>query len=125
MSYLDQARAHLSASALGLDADPIGSFQLAYDAARKALASLLLAQGLRPSSTGGHLTVYDATMAQFGNGMGDVIRPFGSMRRLRNSSEYPSIDTPVADADDARHAQDSARAMVDGATRLIVQLPVY
>ena len=87
--YLQQARAHLQVSVANTDQDPIGSFQLAYDAARKALASLLLVQGLRPTSTGGHIAVYDAVMAQFGRGMGDVIRPFSSMRRLRNSSEYP------------------------------------
>ena len=124
-SYLEQARAHLVVSTQSVEIDPIGSFQLAYDAARKALASLLLVQGLRPTSAGGHIAVYDAVIAQFGQGMGQVIRPFTSMRRLRNSSEYPSLDDPVAHADDATRAQVQAQAMVEAAARVIDQLPVY
>lgn len=124
-SYLDQPRAHIEASVLSVDKDPIGSFQLAYDAARKALASLLLIQGLRPTSAGGHIAVYDAVMAQFGKGMGDVIRPFTSLRRLRNSSEYPSLEDPVAGTEDAHRAQAQATAMVDAAARVIDALPVY
>lgn len=124
-SYLDQARAHLDVSVSSVGKDPIGSFQLAYDAARKALASLLLAQGLRPTAGGGHIAVYDATMAQFGSVIGDVIRPFASMRRLRNSSEYPSLDDPVANADDAQRGHAQASSIVDAASRIVDQLPVY
>lgn len=124
-SYIDQARRHLRTSVQSVDTDPIGSFQLAYDAARKALASLLLVQGLRPTSAGGHVGVFDAVMAQFGNVLGGVIQPFASMRRLRNSSEYPSLEKPVANGDDARRAQVEAEAMIDAAARLIDELPVY
>lgn len=124
-SYLDQARAHLEVSEASVDKDPIGSFQLAYDAARKALASLLLVQGLRPTSAGGHIAVYEAVMAQFGKGMGEVIRPFTSMRRLRNSSEYPSLEDPVANSEDAQRAQVQANGMLDAAARVIDRLPVY
>jgi hypothetical protein len=125
-SYLDQSRAHLDVSEANVERDPIGSFQLAYDAARKALASLLLMQGLRPTSSGGHIAVYDAVLAQFGTGvMTETIRPFASMRRLRNTTEYPSLDQPVATDDDARRAQAQARAMLEMSERLIDQLPVY
>lgn len=99
--------------------------QPAYDAARKSLAPLLVIQGLRPTSGGGHIALNDAVIAQFGRGMGDVIRPFGSMRRLRNTSEYPSIDQPVASADDARRAADQAQAMLDAVRRVIDELPRY
>lgn len=74
---------------------------------------------------GGHIAVFDAVMAQFGNVLGDVIRPFASMRRLRNSSEYPSLEDPVANGDDAMRAQVEAEAMIDAAARLIDQLPVH
>ncbi len=47
--YLEQARAHLRTSTAALGTDPVGEFQLAYDAARKALAALLVTQGLRPT----------------------------------------------------------------------------
>jgi hypothetical protein len=125
-SYLDQARAHLGVSESNTECDPIGSFQLAYDAARKALASLLLMQGLRPTSRGGHIAVYDAVLAQFGSGvMAETIRPFTSLRRLRNTTEYPSLDQPIANGDDAERAQAQAQAMLDMSLRLIDQLPVY
>lgn len=125
-SYLDQARAHVEVSETSVDRDPVGSFQLAYDAARKALASLLLVQGLRPTSTGGHIAVYDAVLAQFGDGvLGNIIRPFATLRRLRNTTEYPSLDQPIATDEDARRAQVQARAMIDMSAKLIDQLPVY
>lgn len=89
------------------------------------MASLLLVQGLRPTAAGGHIAVYEAVMAQFGKGMGEVIRPFTSMRRLRNSSEYPSLEDPVANSEDAQRAQVQANGMLDAAARVIGQLPVY
>lgn len=124
-AYLDQARAHVAASMASIAADPIGSFQLAYDGARKALASLLLMQGIRPTGTGGHIAVYDAVKAQFGNVMGPAIRAFPSMRRLRNSSEHPSLERPIANADDASRAQTDAVHMIEAAAKIIDHLPVY
>lgn len=124
-AYLEQARAHAAVSAQSIGIDPVGSFQLAYDAARKALASLLVVQGLRPTGVGGHIAVFDAIDAQFGSVIGGVIRPFTRMRRLRNSSEYPSLERPVATDDDARQAHVDAAAMIDAAARLIDRLPVY
>ena len=46
-SMLIQARAHLSVSAVVMNLDPQGAFTLTYDAARKALAAILVNQGLR------------------------------------------------------------------------------
>ncbi|SFS08720.1 HEPN domain-containing protein [Agrococcus baldri] len=123
--YLHQAQAHLGTASRNVEEDPVGAFQLAYDAARKALASLLLMQGLRPTASGGHIVVYDAVFAQFGSVLGDVIRPFGGMRRLRNSSEYPSVERPIASEDDAWDAIEHARAMVEAAWRLRKELPIY
>lgn len=123
--YLEQARAHLRTSTAVQGTDPVGEFQLAYDAARKALAALLVTQGLRPTHSGGHISVYDAIMAQFDPPLGDVFRPFGWMRPLRNDSEYPSVDKPVAAAADAHAGRTAASAMVDAATRLLDELPAY
>ena len=39
-SYVDQAQAHLRTSVNANGGDPVGEFQLAYDAARKAMAAL-------------------------------------------------------------------------------------
>ncbi len=124
-TYIDQARAHLRTSLLAAGSDPVGEFQLAYDAARKALAALLVTQGLRPTQLGGHISVYDAVLAQFEPPLGSVIRPFGWMRPLRNDSEYPSVEKPTARADDAEAGRRAAAAMVETAARLLDELPPY
>ncbi|MCS5718063.1 hypothetical protein N1027_07915 [Herbiconiux sp. CPCC 205763] len=123
--YLSQAYAHLRTSSAVAGSDPVGEFQLAYDAARKGLASLLVVQGLRPTSVGGHLVLYEAVLAQFDPPLGTVFRAFGWMRPLRNDSEYPSVDRPVASVDDAVAGREAAALIVDAAARLIGQLPPY
>lgn len=63
-----------------------------YDAARKALTAILENQGLRPTSSGGHLAVYHAVRAQLDPPMGTALRPFDRMRRRRRDAEYPPAD---------------------------------
>jgi hypothetical protein len=123
--YLAQSRAHLRTSTVVAGTDPVGEFQLAYDSARKALASLLIVQGLRPTSAGGHVALYEAVLAQFDPPLGSIVKNFGWMRPLRNDSEYPSLDRPVASVDDAVAGRAAAELMVDAAARLLDQLPPY
>lgn len=125
VEYVQQAKAHLVTSTSAAGNDPVGEFQLAYDAARKALASILINQGLRPTSSGGHVAVYDAVRAQLDPPLGDVFRPFGWMRPLRNDSEYPSPDRPVAGKEDAIEGRLAAVLMVEHAEKLFVLMPVY
>jgi hypothetical protein len=49
---LDEAERHLASARTVADDDPAGSYQLAHDAARKACAALLAAQGLRATPAG-------------------------------------------------------------------------
>ena len=76
---LAQARAHLALATAGssADLDPIGAYQLLYDASRKALAAVLENQGLRATSRGGHVAVLDAVRAQLDPPMGrrSALRP--------------------------------------------------
>ena len=123
--YLRQARAHLATSLLAAGTDPVGEFQLAYDAARKALASILINQGLRPTSSGGHIAVYEAVLAQLDPPLGDVFKPFGWMRPLRDDSEYPSPDRPVASGEDAVAGRAAAAPMIERAAKLLDLMPVY
>lgn len=123
--YVQQAKAHLATSTSAAGNDPVGEFQLAYDAARKALASILINQGLRPTSLGGHIVVYDAVLAQLDPPLGDDFKPFGWMRPLRNDSEYPSPDRPVAGNEDATEGRIAARLMVERAETLFDLMPVY
>lgn len=115
---LDAGR-HLATAATAESAgDLAGAYQLAYDALRKSAASLLAAQGLRPTSRGGHIAVQEAVNAQFGTTV-RVLRSFGRIRRARNSFEYPSSETPGPSSDDVRDAIEVA-SQVREAARIIL-----
>lgn len=123
--YIEHASRHLASSRLAVDLDPTGSFQLAYDASRKALAAVLENQGLRATSKGGHKVVEDALRAQLVPPLGTQMNNFGWMRTLRNASEYPSFDRPTAERNDALTAHGYAEEIIRVATRLLNEMPVY
>jgi len=64
---------------------------VAYDALhganRKALTAILLAQGLRPTRTGGHIAVYDAVHAQLEPPLGRDLATYHRVRRARNAGD--------------------------------------
>ena len=100
---LDLCDKHIAAAQVVLTTDPVGAVSLAYDASRKALAAMLLAQGLRPTRRGGHIAVTDAASAQL-DPPNRIGRQVDRIRRLRNDNEYPDVATPLAstsEADDA------------------------
>jgi len=116
---LEDGQRHLAtASAARSTGDPSGAYQLAYDALRKSAASLLEAQGLRPTSRGGHIAVQDAVIAQFGTSI-RALRSFSRLRRARNSFEYPSVDTPGPSQDDVEDAIRVAREINDAAGKIL------
>lgn len=120
-----QARKHLiSANEICAD-DPAGGYTLVYDAARKALTAVLENQGLRPTTHGGHLAVYEATRAQLEPPMGQVLRPFDRIRRQRHDVEYPPTDAPQIDADDVREDAAKAIAIVDLSERLLDEMSPF
>jgi hypothetical protein len=123
--YLSQAQAHLSTSSRAPGHDPVGEFHLAYDSARKAMAAILLNQGLRPTSGGGHVVVGDAILAQLDPPLGETFRPFRWMRPLRNDNEYPRPDRPTATAMDAEEGRRCAREMVAKAQELLDVMPTF
>jgi hypothetical protein len=99
-ALLDQAHQHLGSARAIAGADPVGAYQLLYDAARKALTAALENQGLRATSRGGHLAVRDAVSAQLDPPLGRVLRPFDRLRRRRNQAEYPSAEHPAVEPED-------------------------
>lgn len=105
--------------------DPAGAFTLAYDAARLALAAVLVNQGLRPRGEGAHAVLLDAAIAQLEPPRQTEIREFDWMRRLRNDTQYPNIDRPSASVDDVDQAVSAAWAIVDRAAQLIEAMPPY
>jgi HEPN domain-containing protein len=116
---LADARRHLAtASTAESTGDLSGAYQLAYDALRKSAASLLEAQGIRPTSRGGHIAVQDAVIAQFGTSI-RALRSFSRLRRARNSFEYPSTETPGPSEDDVKDAIRVAREVNDAADKVL------
>jgi hypothetical protein len=77
-------------------------------------------QGLRATTRGGHIAVIDAVKAQFNDRGGmEIFGRLHPLRRRRNRTEYPDLDSPGINGDDARQALETARAVVDAAKRLI------
>ena len=112
---LTEAQRHLAAATDIADQDPTGSFQLAYDAARKACSAPLAVQGLRPTTRRGHVAVEDVVRAQFD---GDF-HHFQRLRRKRRDSEYPDVGSPTTTVDDARDASATAEKILGAARRLM------
>lgn len=118
------AQRHLeSAAALRLD-DPEMGYAALYDAIRKSLTALLQAQGLRPTTAGGHLAVQHAVKAQFGASMGKLLRPVDRIRATRHAVEYLDeevhIDAESVDADLSK-----ARAIVDASLKAVGHMTVF
>jgi hypothetical protein len=122
---VDQARRHLASARDVCETDPEGGYVLGYDAARKALTAVLENQGLRPTSRGGHVAVYEAIRAQLDPPMGMVLRPFDRMRRQRHEVEYPPADAPALTEDDVREDLAKAAAIVDLAAGVLERMSPY
>jgi hypothetical protein len=122
---LDQARAHARSAAAIVESDAAGAYQLLYDAARKALVAVLENQGLRTTSRGGHIALFEVVMAQLDPPMGGVLRPFDRMRRRRNESEYPRQDRPSVGSDDVVRDLVKTDEIIDCAVRILDQMSPY
>lgn len=124
-AMLVQAELHLDSAKLLSATDAPGAFQLAYDAARKSLAAILANQGLRARGAGAHATLYQAVRAQLHPPLGPAIEAFDWMRRLRNATEYPDLDKPIADVSDVEEAIPAAQEIIAAARKVLDQMPVY
>jgi len=122
---LTHAHQHLKSAEAVIDIDPTGAYQLLYDAARKALGSVLENQGLRATSRGGHIAVIDAVTAQLDPPLGGVLRPFDRMRRRRNEAEYPMQDRPALSGEDVRRDLPKVQQIVELATRVLDEMSPY
>jgi HEPN domain len=120
-----QARAHLSSAARICAEDPAGGYAMTYDAARKALTAVLENQGLRPTTRGGHLAVYQAVRAQLSPPLGDILEPFDRMRRQRHEVEYPAIDAPELTGTDVREDIPKATKLIQVAAQVLDDMSPY
>lgn len=122
---LAQARQHVTSAEAIVTTDPTGSYQLLYDAARKALGAVLGNQGLRATSRGGHIAVVDALTAQLDPPLGAALRPFDRMRRRRNEAEYPTQGKPELTAEEVARDLAKVRQIMDLAARVLDQMSPY
>jgi hypothetical protein len=87
-ALLASAGRHVDSARRTVDTDPEAAYALAYDAARTSATALLAHQGLRPTTSGGHIAVVDAIRAQFPGVPG--LTSLDRLRRRRNQAEYPN-----------------------------------
>jgi HEPN domain-containing protein len=123
---IESARRRVATASTATVDDPEGSFALAYDAARKAATSLLAHQGLRPTTTGGHVVIVEVMNAQFPGIAG--LKSIDRLRRRRNQAEYPDPTNydPVT-TEEAVDAIKAAGECIEAAARLVAapQLGVF
>lgn len=122
---LGQARQHLDSAQAIAGVDPVGGYQLLYDAARKAMAAVLENQGLRATSRGGHIAVRDAVSAQLDPPLGAVLRPFDRLRRRRNQAEYPSAEHPGLETEDVERDLPKVGQIVELAAKVLDQMSPF
>jgi hypothetical protein len=123
--YLATASLRLRAVAAIRDIDPAGAFVLTYDAARLALAAVLVNQGLRPRGEGAHAVLLEVALAQLEPPRQAELREFAWMRRVRNDTQYPDLDRRSASPDDLAQAIPAVAAMIDRARALVDHMPPY
>jgi len=121
-ALLAQAHQHLGSARAITALDPVGAYQLLYDAARKALTAVLENQGLRATSRGGHLAVRDAVTAQLDPPLGRVLRPFDRLRRRRNQAEYPSAEHPAVEPEDVDRDVPKVEQVLEVAAKVLDQM---
>ena len=122
---LRQANQHLQAARAIVSIDPTGAYQLIYDAARKAFNAVLENQGLRGTSSGGHIAVREAVLAQLDPPLGKILRPFDRLRRRRNEAEYPSTDTPALSAADVENDIPKVEEIVSTVEKVLDQMSPF
>jgi hypothetical protein len=98
---------------------------LLYDAARKAIVSILAAQGLRATSRGGHIVLFDAAMAQLDPPLGKLIRPFNRLRARRNQVEYASTTNPEVTTEEVLGDLVKAEGLVDLAGQVLPRMDAF
>jgi hypothetical protein len=119
---ISQARQHLQSVHAIVALDPAGAYQLLYDAARKALNAVLENQGLRATSRGGHIAVFDAVSAQLVPPLGTILRPFDRLRRRRHQAEYPVADQPRFVAEDVERDLPKVAEIVAAVDKVLDQM---
>lgn len=102
-------RHHVSARTLAAS-DPETAIGALHAGNRKALDAVLLAMGLRPTKTGGHVASGHAIRAILGSK--SAVAVYDTVRRVRNEGDYHSATTDVH-SDDVTDNLDDSEALVN------------
>jgi hypothetical protein len=121
---LATARQHLASARLLAPSDPYLGYAAVDDAIRKSLAALLQVQGLRATTSGGHLAVMHAVQAQFGASMGAILRPVDRIRATRHEAEYPGQSTYI-DEESVLDDLPKAEAVVEAVAKTLPHLQTF
>jgi hypothetical protein len=112
---LDHAAAHVASARAIAPTDPVGAYQLAYDAARKAVAADMLVAGYRAKADrpGAHApAVAYAEEALAAVADAAALGALDQMRRTRNRAEYSGLAVGTAQIDaDVAVAEEIVRAV--------------
>ncbi|HEY7147943.1 MAG TPA: hypothetical protein VH420_00725 [Gaiellaceae bacterium] len=107
---LEEADRHLASAQTIAASDPNGAYQLAYDAARKAVTAHMASAGFRVRATiGAHAVTASYASEAISKELGSRL---DRMRRRRNRSEYGMAHFEVAEVD---AAIETARALIAAA----------
>jgi len=119
---LSRAKCHLVSAKSIQPEDPVGSFQLTYDAARKTLQALLFVAGFRINAKGGHYAF--VRLAECGLFESQAFLKFREMRIARNQAEYPSKEFEGLDESFAYQAMEWARSMISEIEVMLASMAV-
>jgi hypothetical protein len=117
---LSNALRHLESAQTIVELDPVGSYQLSYDAARKSIQAVLTSLGLRITSGGGLYAF--VRVAESGIFESPAWLEFRTMRIVRNQVEYPESTTPVLDVKTLLYVIECGKHMQHEAAHLIDSL---
>ncbi|MDR1834124.1 MAG: hypothetical protein LBQ92_05685 [Propionibacteriaceae bacterium] len=82
-------------------------------------------EGLRVTSAGGHIGLYEAVRAQPDPPLGKLLRPFQRMRRLRNSLEYPNFAEAAVTPEVINSDSAAASAIIAMAQRMLEEMAPF
>lgn len=119
--WLAKAESTAATATRIIDSDPTSAYTLAYDAARFACVGLLVQQGLRPTTAGGHYVVQQAMKSQFG----PRFAVFGVMRRRRNELEYPEFPDETVEEDEAVQVLAAVKDLIQSSRQLLDHLGLF
>jgi hypothetical protein len=118
LAGLNRAESQLAISEMAVAGEPAVSISLSYDAARKSVAAILEAFGLRVHErAGSHSSFVKVTSIDVFNQ--DIWCDLEWMKKLRNQSQYGDSTMPELTPRQAVEALLAARSMVADARRIL------